>query len=156
MVRRTGRAILRYRRGVAATWAALALVLGPSASSAAEVTVEIRNVESAHGRVLVALCTPETFLQPRCPYSGAIDASPGSAAVVIHGVPPGIYAVQAFHDADGDGEIDRSFFGRPTEGIGFGNDAAMRFGPPEFADAAVTVTEPAVATFLSLRYLSRR
>lgn len=139
-----------------AIWAGVGFLIAANASLAAEVSVEVHNVESAHGRVLVALCTPDNFLERRCSYGAATEAEPGVTTVVVAGVPAGTYAVQAFHDADGDSVIGRNFLGRPTEGIGFGNDAAMRFGPPTFEDAAVTVAEPASETSLSLRYLSRR
>jgi uncharacterized protein (DUF2141 family) len=136
--------------------ATLALALAATTVAAAEVSVEVRNIESAKGRVLVALCTAQSFLRLHCPYSAAGDATAGATTVVIRSVPAGTYALQAFHDTDGDRAIGRNLLGMPTEGIGFGNDAAMRFGPPTFADAAVTVAEPATSTSLSLRYLSRR
>ena len=135
--------------------AAIGLALLATAAPAAQVTVEVRNVESGAGRVFVALCTPETFLQPVCPYGAGADASPGGTVVIVRGVPAGTYAVQAFHDADGDRIVGRNLLGLPTEGIGFGNDAPLRWGPPDFAEAAVIVAEPATETSLRLRYFSR-
>ncbi len=40
----------------------------------------------------------------------------------------------------------------PTEGIGFSNDAKMRFGPPSFADAAFTLGAAGGQIALALRY----
>ncbi len=63
-------------------------------------------------------------------------AHKGVVTVVVRGVPPGRYAVQAFHDANANGELDQGIFGIPKEGIGFSNDAMARLVRPKFAVAA--------------------
>ena len=70
--------------------------------------------------------------------------------MTIQGVPDGVYAVQAFHDEDSDGDLDRRGF-RPDEGLAFSNDARMRRGPPRFRDAAVRVAGDGRIT-LQMRY----
>lgn len=134
--------------------AAVTLVAGGAA--AAELEVTVGNVANDRGHVLVALCTPETFLQPACPYSTAADAVAGTTRLTLRDVLPGRYAVQAFHDENGNRRIDRNFLGLPVEGLGFGNDAEMRLGPPDFAESAVIVGRDVAATSLRLRYLSER
>ncbi len=131
----------------------LALVTARPAD-AAQLAVTVHNVASDLGRVLVAVCTPDSFLKAGCPYTAAKPAQAGSVTVIVSGVPAGTYAVQAFHDANENLDIDRNFIGLPTEGIGFGNDAQMRFGPPRYADAAVAIDEPITRTALSLRYFT--
>jgi uncharacterized protein (DUF2141 family) len=69
---------------------------------------------------------------------------------VVEGVPPGTYAVQAFHDEDGDGTLDRRGFW-PSEGLGFSRDAPMRMGPPRFGDAAVRIERDGRIT-VTMRY----
>ena len=49
----------------------------------------------------------------------------------------------AFHDANGDGELNANFVGMPTEGYGFSNGARGFMGPPAFGAAAVTVERDA-------------
>lgn len=70
-------------------------------------------------------------------------AAAGSVRVVFTDLPPGDYAVAAFHDADGDGELATNILGMPTEGYGFSNGARGFMGPPRFDAAAVTVGEEA-------------
>ncbi|CUH40456.1 hypothetical protein JSE7799_03188 [Jannaschia seosinensis] len=113
-----------------------------------DVRVEIANLRSGDGMVRVAICPRETFTQPSCPYVGAAPASRG--AVVIEDVPDGVYAVQAFHDENGNGDLDRRRF-RPAEGLGFSRDARMWMGPPRFSDAAIRVTGDGMLT-LTMRY----
>lgn len=135
---------------------ALMMILIVFPASAAELSVTVANVKNDQGKVLVALCTPETFLKAGCPYTAGVPARVGRVTVTVRGVPPGTYAVQAFHDENGNLDIDRNFFGLPEEGIGFGNDAPIRFGPPRYADAAVAVAEPGARTGVSLRYFIER
>ena len=47
------------------------------------------------------------------------SADPNGVRVVFTGLSPGDYAVAAFHDADGDGELDQNILRIPTEGYGF-------------------------------------
>ncbi len=67
----------------------------------------------------------------------------GSMRVVFTDLPPGDYAVAAFHDADGDGELATNLLGMPTEGYGFSNGARGFMGPPRFDAATVTVGQEA-------------
>lgn len=40
-------------------------------------------------------------------------------------IPDGVYAVAAFHDENSNGEIDKNFFGIPTEKIGFSENPRL-------------------------------
>lgn len=61
-----------------------------------------------------------------------------SATCAFKGVPPGIYAVAAIHDENGNGRLDRPTFGAPTEGWGTSRDARAGFmRGPSFDDAAL-------------------
>lgn len=121
------------------------------ASATVALTVVVDEVENDAGHVLVAVCTADTFLTPGCPYTGLARANQGAVAVEVAGVPPGVYAVQVFHDANDNLDLDRTFIGFPKEGLGFSNDAPMKFGPPRFEDAAIEVDQGAV-TRLKMRY----
>ena len=131
----------------------IAGLLSPGAARAARLDIELTGIENDHGLVRVAVCTPETFTTKHCPFGGAAPAKPGSVVVSVDGIPPGRYAVQAYHDEDGDGRLRRSLFGIPTEAIGFSRDARVRLGAPSFEDAAIDVAEPATATRLRLRHI---
>lgn len=119
---------------------------------AAELKVTIEEVAAGAGHVLVAVCTPETFLGAGCPYTGRAAAVNGEAEVIVRGIAPGVYAVQAFHDENDNLDLDRTVLGWPKEGMGFSNDAPMRFGPPRFEDAAIDVGVDGGTTRLRLRY----
>ena len=59
----------------------------------------------------------------------------GAAELRFGDVPPGAYAVFAFHDENGNGTLERSFLGAPKEGVALSNDARGHLGPPKFKDA---------------------
>ncbi len=117
-----------------------ALLLACGGAQAASVHVTVSGVRNARGHVLVAVCTRAEFLRPHCQWQGRAAASVGDVRVDITGVPPGMYAAQAFHDENDNGKLERSWLGLPEEGMGFSRNAPMHFGPPNFTDAAFTVT----------------
>ncbi len=134
-------------------WLLQLLVTVPLAGTgAAELKVTLEQVATGSGHVLVAVCTPETFLRRGCPYTGRAPAVSGEAQVVVRSIEPGVYAVQAFHDENDNLELDRNFLGLPKEGMGFSNDAPMRFGPPTFEDLAIEIDASGTVTRLRLRY----
>ena len=119
---------------------ALAL-LAPLAIGAASpppsgaIVVDVSGIRSAQGMVRVSVCPRDKFLG-NCPWFASVPAQAGKVSVTVPDVPPGRYAVQAFHDADNDGKLARYWFGLPREGIGFSNDAMAHITVPRFAVAA--------------------
>jgi len=129
-------------------WLLAILMLGTMPASAATLTAEIDNIRNARGHVHVDVCPQDRFLKDDCPYSGDAVARTGKTIVLVRDVPPGRYAVQAFHDENDNHRVDRALFGIPKEGVGFSNDAPIGLGPPKWADAVFTV---ALDTTIRLR-----
>lgn len=123
---------------------------------AADLAVEVRGIRSADGRLYVAVHAPETKATfPAA--SGTIAAVQQSAHVgalrfILHDLPAGRYAVNAFHDENDNGELDTNLVGIPTEGYGFANDPDSSFGPPDFEAAAVNVGDAGEVAVMTLRY----
>lgn len=118
-------------KGLIAAFLGLAAALP---STAQTVTVTIDNVKNGMGNVLGNLCD-ETYTQfPRgCMSHGAMaKAEAGKVTLVFQGVEPGRYALQVFHDEDGNMTPNI-----PPEGYAFGNDAVW---PPTFDKASFTVS----------------
>ncbi len=70
----------------------------PAAAEPGVLQVTVTGIRNAHGHVLVAVCDRATFLSPTCAYHGLAPAQPGPVVVGITGVPPGTYAIEAYHD----------------------------------------------------------
>jgi uncharacterized protein (DUF2141 family) len=103
-------------------------------ASANMLQITVYGVKSADGHVRTDVCTKREFLKD-CRYTGAAPAVPGATTVIIEGLTPGRYAVQAYHDKNDDHEVDRNIFGIPTEGVGFSN-ARIGLRAPRFGEAA--------------------
>lgn len=123
-------------------WAALAAALSLHAlpAVAATLVVDVTGIAPGGGRLMVSLCTRDRFLSGSgCGVDRQVEAEPGAATISIGQVPPGTYAIQVFHDANGNGTLDRQFLGIPVEGYGFSNNPSTTFGPPGFDQAAFVV-----------------
>ena len=115
------------------------LVTAAAPPAARDLPVDVSNVRVAKGRVHVDVCTEATFVSTKlsCPFAASAVARAGTTTVVVTGLPPGRYAVQAFLDENSNNKVDMALFGKvPKEGVGFSNDPKIGFGPPKFADAA--------------------
>ena len=58
-----------------------------------------------------------------------------SLAATFDSLPPGAYAVCAFHDRDGSGRLTENFLGMPQEEWGMSNDPRPKFRAPRFEQA---------------------
>ncbi len=131
---------MRMRTMTAALTLATILFWGRSTSTA-ELTLSVSGIRSDLGRVMIAVFDHAAAFQAR---EGAvatirIRAQEGDLSLTLGNLPPGRYAVAAFHDENGDGRLDANLLGIPTEGHGFSKDAVGMMGPPSFADAALAV-----------------
>lgn len=120
--------------------AALSLLAAASQALAADLTVTVEGTRSSEGPVLFALYdsadgfpSSERRLQAQM----APAAQPGGATAVFRGLPAGRYALAVFHDANGNGKLDRNLLGMPTEAFGFSNNAMGVASAPSFEQAAV-------------------
>ncbi len=116
--------------------------------------IQVDNVRNAAGRIHADVCTEGRFLKDGCPFSAEAPAHPGETTLTVRGVPPGRYAVQLFHDENLNGKVDRGLFGIPKEGVGFSNDAPIRFGPPKFAAAAIDLAAGSRTIGITMHYFA--
>lgn len=63
----------------------------------------------------------------------------------------GEYVLAAFHDLNGNGELDTNLFGAPTEPYGFGRRAPSKWREPLFAEIATPITGPASGVHIELK-----
>jgi len=111
--------------------------------------VEIEGLKGAAGDVYISVYDSEsTWLGEEPVLKKTItiaDALDGDLVRTELHLPLGNYALSAFYDADQDGELDTSIFGKPEEPVAFSNNAEGKFGPPEYADAVFTLdAEPLI------------
>jgi uncharacterized protein (DUF2141 family) len=143
---------MRFRASFFAIAAVLILIAGPA--SAARIIVTIDGLHSAQGTVFVGLyATPSKFLNGN--QSDAIKkvrASTGPITVAFDNLPPGTYAVGAYHDENGNDHLDTNLLGLPVEGYALSNGVRAVMSKPTFQQAAFTVGTGDKPVSLHIRY----
>jgi len=116
-----------------------ALLAAPASST---LVVDVEGLKDDKGKLHASLYASEDGF-PTKPEKALrqidVPIVAGKARVVFEGLPPGGYAVAAYHDENGDGKLDTGFLGIPTEGLASSNDAKGFMGPPSFEKARVEV-----------------
>jgi uncharacterized protein (DUF2141 family) len=123
-------------------WVALGALLmalvGAGAAQAGDVTVTLTGVQARGGQLLISLQTREQFMQPTGLGEIVQNPTAGTTTVTFRDVPAGDYAVSVLHDQNGDGQMQVSEIGIPTEGWAMSHGAELR-GPPTFAQVKVAI-----------------
>lgn len=115
---------------------AAALLQGAAATAHGPLTVRVTGVSDDRGQVRVDVCGPSTFLRGGCEFSVAAPAVKGETLVLLPDVPPGRWAIQAYHDRNADREVDRGPLGIPREAVGFSRAPPIGLRGPSFTRAA--------------------
>jgi dienelactone hydrolase/uncharacterized protein (DUF2141 family) len=117
----------------------LAAGSAPAQPAGGTVTVTLEKVRSDKGEIVVGLCAdPKAPFPGFCTPQAKAPAKAGTTVVTFTGVAPGTYALQAFHDENGDGRPNI-----PPEGFAYGNSAGY---PPNWKAAAITVAGDTATT----------
>jgi uncharacterized protein (DUF2141 family) len=128
-------------------------VCGPAGAAELDLTVAgIRDVESP-GKVFIGVFnSPDGFLKDERRYARAAVPVVGGTARLIFTLPPGRYAIVAFHDANDNGQLDTNILGIPTEGYAFSRDARGFMSAPTFDSAALELPESGTRATITLGY----
>lgn len=129
------------------------LASGTAQADSGTLVVTLNNVRDTTGNLRASLYRdPATFRkEDQALQVVSVPAIPGAAKLVFKDVPPGRYAIMAYHDGDADGRLDLRFGMFPTEGYGLSNNPKV-FGPPNFADSAFDVTGQETSVNISISY----
>lgn len=127
--------------------------ISPSIFAQNTVTVIIKNIEKATGRIEVGLYDSSKYwLEDHGQYFEKIfdctDAP--TMTLVIPNVEAGTYAFSLYHDENGNGEMDfRTWI--PKEPYGFSNNPRAKWSKPSFNKCAFSVDKPNVTIEVDLQ-----
>lgn len=126
------------------------VLVSAAPARAADIVVVAEGLE-AKGALVVALFDSEAAWRARKdPVRQAIlPVGRTTVQATFEGLPPGRYALMAYHDRNGDGRLNTLPIGLPVEPYGFSNGARGTFGPPTWRAAAFEA--PATGATQSLR-----
>jgi uncharacterized protein (DUF2141 family) len=106
----------------------------PAWAATANLTIRVENVLPAGGILRLGLYDaaryPDDNSKPVA--SADVPATPGETVVTLHGIAPGVYAVQTFQDVNANDKMDTSWLGLPLEPFGFSMDATPFLSKPSF------------------------
>ena len=127
--------ILFSLAGILPAW-----TLAPAA--AADLTIRVENVLPAGGVLRLGLYDaalyPDDDSKPIA--SADVPAIAGETVITLHGIPPGVYAIQTFQDVNANNKMDTSWMGLPLEPFGFSEDAKPFLSKPSFDEVKFTLT----------------
>ncbi|MET0981985.1 MAG: DUF2141 domain-containing protein [Telluria sp.] len=129
----------------------LALALTAGAAHAGDLAIRIDDVKTARGQLMVALYSSADGFLKESVRTSAAPAAAGSTTVVFKDVPAGDYGFALYHDANGNGKMDRNPIGLPVEDYAFSNNATGNMGPPSFDQAKFTLPQAGTTVTVSLR-----
>lgn len=121
------------------------------------IVVTLEGIDAEQGGELVVLLYDgdDAWLeQERATARRVVPVAAAAQSVTFAEVPYGTaYAVQAFHDRNGNGRMDMRWFPypKPAEGAGVSNNT-LRFGPPEYAKARFALSAPVTGLRIELSY----
>ena len=122
------------------------LLMVASASLAAEaptgtLTVTFEGIKTKTGSVMLSLTGSLDSYDGKAPIAGQamVPVTGDAVTTTFKGLAPGRYAIKAFHDVNGDGQMGSNPFGMPTEPFAFSNNAHGVMGPAKWEAAAFDV-----------------
>lgn len=131
--------------------ALLALALVAPLAHAADLVIHVDDVKSASGQVMAALYDSAGAFLKQPVRAAQAQADKAGTTLVFHDVAPDDYGVAVFHDANGNGRMDKNLMGTPTRPIAFSNNVQGRIGPPAFDAVKLAVQTAGLDTSVTLR-----
>jgi uncharacterized protein (DUF2141 family) len=113
----------------------------PPVAGSASLTIRVENVLPSGGILRLGVYDraryPDDDSTPTA--SANVPAVAGETTIVLHGIPPGTYAIETFQDVNGNNKMDTSWLGLPLEPFGFSRDATPLLSKPGFDDVKFTL-----------------
>jgi uncharacterized protein (DUF2141 family) len=127
------------------------------APAASNLTIKIRGIRNAKGRINIALYRdgkgfPTDITSAVAAQKVEIDPQTLSATAVFKDLPQGSYAAVVLHDEDLSGKMDYDAQGIPQKGYGISNNPDTTQGPPNPEDAKFAVNQPESAIEIKMTY----
>ncbi len=127
----------------------------PAASAASTLVVHVNGIHNSSGVIRLLIFNGQDGwpdVRDKSFRHASLPANGSAVTFTIPNVPAGSYAISVLHDENENHKLDRDLFGRPREGIGFGNNPKIGFTKPGLKESSVQVAGRTVETTVNLRY----
>src|SRR3954468_13012894 len=136
--------------------AAAMLSLNPAQADNAttSLVIHVANIDAKGGMLRLGLYDAAGYADEKAEPVAAADvrAEPGETVVVLQGLKPGTYAIQAYQDVNANDKMDTTWFGYPLEPFGFSRDARPHLRKPRFAQVEFTLKPGENSQILHLQH----
>jgi uncharacterized protein (DUF2141 family) len=122
----------------------------PAGACAAELTLSFPNLRAGGSVAYAVHGSPETWKRRKEPVKAGHLPWQAETQVILD-LPPGAYAVMAYHDRNANGRLDTLPIGMPIEPYGFSNNARGSFGPPAWKAASFVLDASGAVQAIDLR-----
>ena len=131
------------------------LLLGAalSGAQAAELVVTVDGMRSTKGDIRLSIYDSAAQWPDNAPPGrGGVEKVRGPTVVFRFDLPPGVYAINGFHDENGTGKFETNFLGLPEEGYFFSNNVHPFLSAPSFASASFRLPPEGAAITIHVIY----
>ncbi len=127
------------------------------AGSSSTLTVKFTGINNSKGQMCVNLFNgkqgfPDGGKGSALKVARCTPVIKGNAQITFANLPYGNYAIAAIHDMNGDTRLNNNFFGVPTEGVGFSNNAVVKTSAPSFGESQFSLAKPKAELFIKVQY----
>jgi len=128
-------------------------VLAPTVAAAADLDVTAAQIMPGPGSIRFVLYRGSDGFRHEDKAFKVLSARAVGASASVHfqGLPPGKYAVMAYHDANGDQKLDLRFGMFPKEGWGLSNNPKV-MGPPSFSASSFALADQNRSIKIEMHY----
>lgn len=107
-----------------------------------QLTISYENLSTSNGKIMVLIQD-----EVEKDVSKMVLPIYNNKAQITLFLKPGKYGVTAYHDINGNENLDTNMLGIPTEPYGFSNDARGTLGKPDYQDVLFEFLEDQTITF---------
>ncbi len=113
----------------------LAWSLTAAGAEAGTLVVRVQGLASDDGNLRFTLFDSKTSFMKTPVRAELVEIKDREGTWIVEDLPYGEYAVLVHHDINGNGKMERYWYGKPKEPTGASNDAPAKLGPPKYKDA---------------------
>jgi uncharacterized protein (DUF2141 family) len=111
---------------------------------------------SKKGNLVIGVFKKENFpIENKSSYNKIIPVTDSKMEITFNNINPNDYGIAVFQDKDKNNKLSTNLIGIPNEPFGFSNNKFGTFGPPEFKDVSIKVSESATTEIsIKMKYIS--
>ncbi len=124
-----------------------------AAASAAPLRITVEGIRDSKGEIRLSVYSaPAEWPGHSARDHDQVKPAKTGSMVFTFDLPPGTYAVNGFHDEDGNGKFNKSLIGLPQEGYFFSNNVRPVLSAPSFKSASFKLPPEGAAISISVHY----